>query len=138
MEVQYDILWVTMGKGVSRLVTSMGQRENEKSNLGPSDSALQCSATEPQRLYGKRGPLQSSYMTHVLHTAKISDIYSVMFVTRTRKMVNFELRKEIEKDVFRLVTSMGQSVVEHRSAESEGLRFDSLWGLRIFFFALHS
>ena len=26
------------------------------------------------------------------------------------------------------------SVVEHRSAESEGLRFDSSWGLRIFFF----
>ena len=25
------------------------------------------------------------------------------------------------------------SVVEHRSAESEGLRFDSLWGLRIFY-----
>ena len=24
------------------------------------------------------------------------------------------------------------SVVEHRSAESEGLRFDSSWGLRIF------
>ena len=24
--------------------------------------------------------------------------------------------------------------LEHRSAESEGLRFDSLWGLRIFFF----
>ena len=47
-------------------------------------------------------------MTHVLHTAKISDIYNVMFVTRTRKMVNYELRKEIEKDVFRLVTSMGQ------------------------------
>ena len=26
----------------------------------------------------------------------------------------------------------GVSVVEHRSAESEGLRFDSLWGLGIF------
>ena len=26
----------------------------------------------------------------------------------------------------------GGSVVEHRSTESKGLRFDSLWGLRIF------
>ena len=56
----------------------------------------------------------------------------------------------ILKDVFRLITSVGQrknsespftelktyhlcgSVVGHRSAESEGLRFDSSWGLRIF------
>ena len=28
--------------------------------------------------------------------------------------------------------SLCGSVVEHRSAESEGLRFDSSWGLRIF------
>ena len=28
--------------------------------------------------------------------------------------------------------SLCGSVVEHRSVESEGLRFDSLWGLRIF------
>ena len=56
----------------------------------------------------------------------------------------------ILKDVFRLITSVGQrknsespftelktyhlcgSVVGHQSAESEGLRFDSPWGLRIF------
>ena len=56
----------------------------------------------------------------------------------------------ILKDVFRLITSVGQrknsespftelktyhlcgSVVGHRSAESESLRFDSSWGLRIF------
>ena len=31
----------------------------------------------------------------------------------------------------------GVSVVEHRSAESEGLRFDSSWGLRIFSFYKH-
>ena len=39
-----------------------------ESNLRPSDSALQCSTTEPQRLYGEWGPLQSSYMTRVVHT----------------------------------------------------------------------
>ena len=70
-------------------------------------------------------------------------------------MISFELGKEIEKDVFRLVTSLGQRknsespwVIEpqtfgfrarmlyHRatetkvSAESEGLRFNSSWGIK--------
>ena len=42
-------------------------------------------------------------MTRVLHTARISNVDSVMFVNRLREMVSFELGKEIEKDVFRLV-----------------------------------
>ena len=46
------------------------------------------------------------YMTHVLHTARISNVDGVMFVNRNKR--------------------------ENRSAESEGLRFDSSWGLRIF------
>ena len=46
------------------------------------------------------------YMTHVLHTARISNVDRVMFVNRNKR--------------------------ENRSAESEGLRFDSSWGLRIF------
>ena len=41
---------------------------HEESNLRPLDSALQCSTTEPQRLYGEWGPLQSLYMTGVVHT----------------------------------------------------------------------
>ena len=46
---------------------SMGQRKkvlspNEESNHRPSDSALQCSPTEPQRLYGEQSPLRSSYI----------------------------------------------------------------------------
>ena len=65
-----------------------------------------------------------------------------IFGNRIRDMVSFELGREIEKDVFRLVISAGQrkncefscgiesfslcgSVVEHRSTEPEGLRFDS-------------
>ena len=39
-------------------------------------------------------------MTRLLHTAKISNVDSVMFVYRIREMVSFELGKEIEKDVF--------------------------------------
>ena len=49
---------------VFRLVTSVGQIKNsephEEMNLRPSDSALRCSTTEPQRLYGERGLLRSS------------------------------------------------------------------------------
>ena len=44
-------------------------------------------------------------MTRVLHTARISDVDSSMFVNRIRKMVSFELGKEIRKDV-RLVLSI--------------------------------
>ena len=36
---------------------------HEESNLRPSDSALRCSTTEPQRLHGERGLLRSSYDT---------------------------------------------------------------------------
>ena len=38
------------------------------------DSALRCSTTEQQRLYGERGPLLNSNTTSVLHTARISDV----------------------------------------------------------------
>ena len=67
-------------KDVFRLVASVEQRiilsPHEESNLRPSGSALRCSTTEPERLYGKRGLLRSS----VLHTAKMSNFYSVMVV----------------------------------------------------------
>ena len=36
---------------------------HEESNLRPSDSAFWCSTTEPQRLYGERGLVRSSYDT---------------------------------------------------------------------------
>ena len=45
------------------------------------------------------------HMTRVIHTAKISNVHSVMFVNRIREMVSFELGKVIEKDVVRFVTS---------------------------------
>ena len=48
------------------------------------------------------------HMTRVLYTARISDVDSVMFGNRIRKTASFQLGKEIEKDVFHLVTSMGQ------------------------------
>ena len=39
-------------------------------------------------------------MIHVLHTARISNVGSVMFVNKIREMVSFELGKETGKDVF--------------------------------------
>ena len=57
-------------------------------------------------------------MTHILHTARISNVNGVMFVNRISKMGSFELDKEIEKDFFCLVTSMGQRK-----------KFKSPWGI---------
>ena len=48
------------------------------------------------------------HMTRVLHTARIGNVDSVIFVNTIREMVNFELGKEIDKDVFRLVMSVAQ------------------------------
>ena len=46
------------------------------------------------------------HMTRVLHTARIGNIDSVIFVNTIREMVSFELGKELDKDVFRLVMSV--------------------------------
>ena len=48
------------------------------------------------------------HMTRVLHTARIRNVDSVIFVNTIREMVSFELSKEIDKDVFRLVMSVAQ------------------------------
>ena len=48
------------------------------------------------------------HMTRVLHTARIGNVDSVIFVNTIREMVSFELGKEIDKDVFRLVMSVAQ------------------------------
>ena len=50
---------------------------HKESNLRPSDSALRCSTTEPQRLF-------EVHMTRVLHTAGISNVDGVMFVDRNK------------------------------------------------------
>ena len=67
---------------------------HEESNLRPSDSALRCSITKPQRHYGERG-LYKVPMTLILHNARIShvDVDSVMFVNKIREVVSFELGK---------------------------------------------
>ena len=77
---------------------------HEESILRPSYSALwylplsHRDSTVSQAYY-------EVHMTRVLHTAKISNVDSVMFVNRIRRIVSFELGKVIEKDVVRFVTS---------------------------------
>ena len=61
---------------------------HEESNLGLLDSAIQCSTTEPQRLCGDE-VYYKVHMTHILHTAGISNVNSIIFVNRIRKMVSF-------------------------------------------------
>ena len=54
------------GKDVFRFFVSDKEKmlsPHEESNLRPSDSMLRCSTTEPQRLYGERSLLRSSYNT---------------------------------------------------------------------------
>ena len=57
------------------------------------------------RDHGERGLLRSSYDTR---PARIGNVDSVIFVNTIREMVSFELGKEIDKDVFRLVMSVAQ------------------------------
>ena len=59
----------------------------------------------------ERGPSRSSCTKRVLHSIRISDVVSVVFINRTRKMVGFELGKEIEKDVFRLVRILSRAYI---------------------------
>ena len=55
-----------------------------------------------------------------------------MLANRIRKIVSFELGKEIEKDVFRFVTSMGQRKILSPHEETNALMlFHSSGGLRI-------
>ena len=56
---------------------------HEESNLRLSDSAIQCSTTEPQRLCGD-DVYYKVHMTHILHTAGISNVNSIIFVNRIR------------------------------------------------------
>ena len=71
------------------------------------------------------------HLTSVLHTASISNVDSVLFVDRNKRDVKFWARK-INREMFFVLsrawereTSEYRFDIEHRSAESEGLRFGS-------------
>ena len=95
-------------KDVLRIVTSIGQRKtlssHEESNLRPSYSTLRCSTNDEPHV--ERGLLRSSYDTRPAYCYD-QQFNSVMFVNGIKEMASFELGKEIEKGVFRRVTSVG-------------------------------
>ena len=66
---------------------------HEELNFRFSDFALRCSTTVLKRLYSEQGSLRSSYMTHVLHTARISNVDSVMFVKKSKEDGQFFLAR---------------------------------------------
>ena len=76
----------------------------EESRLRPSYSALRYLPLS-HRDFTVSQVYYEVHMTRVIHTAKISNVYSVMFVNRITEMVSFELGKVIEKDVVRFVMS---------------------------------
>ena len=45
-------------------------------------------------------PLRVSYLIRVLHTTRICNFKGIMCVYSVRKIVNFKLDDEMEKDVF--------------------------------------
>ena len=97
-----------------RLVTSVGQRKilspHEESNLRPSDLR---SAALP--LSHQDSSVSEVYyevlITRVLHTARISNVDSVMFLIEIVEMVSLELDEELRKMFFRLVTSVEQRII---------------------------
>ena len=80
-----------------RLVTSVGYRKilspHEESNLRPSDL---CSDALP--LSHKDSLVSKVYyevlITHVLHTARICNVDSIMFLIEIVEMVSFELSED--------------------------------------------
>ena len=90
-------------KDVCRLVTSVGYRKNSESPWG----------NEPQT-FGFRAPMFYHWETD----STVNEVYYEVHMTcvlhtvhtyyMTWERVSFELGKGIEKDVFRLVTSVGQ------------------------------
>ena len=96
-------------KDVFYLFMSMGQRKNSEFPWG----------IEPQTFRNLHSVMLyhwdtetllwvRSLMRFTLHTSRISNVNSVVFVNRIREVVSFELGEEIKKDVFCLIMSIGQ------------------------------
>ena len=79
---------------------------HEESNLRPSD--LRSDALPLSHQDSSMSEIYYEVLiTRVLHTARISNVDSVMFLIEIVEMVSFELDEELRKMFFRLVTSVG-------------------------------
>ena len=113
-------------KDVFRLVTSVGQRKNSESLRGIEPQTFR----DPMLYHWATDSTVSEvyykvHMTRILHTARISNVDSVIFVNIIREMLSFEPCKEIEKDFFRPVTSVEQ----RKNSESS-------WGIELLILAV--
>ena len=98
-------------------------------------SDLRCSTTEPQKLYSEWGPSGSSYMKRVLRVYITGSLIPFTNVTVATSLILTVRRQRVLLELLNGPRSpWSLSVVEHRSAESEDLKFDSSKGLTIFFF----
>ena len=104
-----------------RLVTSVGWRKilspHEESNLRPSD--LRSAALSLSHQDSSMSEIYYEVLiTRVLHTARISNVDSVMFLIEIVEMVSLELDEELRKMFFRLVTSVEQRIILSPHEES--------------------
>ena len=56
-------------------------------------------------------PLRVSYLTRVLHTTRICNVKGIMCVYSIRKMVNFKLDDEMEKEDFFVSSQVWHRVI---------------------------
>ena len=96
-------MWL-LGKDIFGLVTSVGQKKYSESPQG-----IEPQSIDALPLSHKDSVVSEVYYearkTRVSHTAKISNVDSVLFVNRMREMVSFELGTEIEKDLSLFLSS---------------------------------
>ena len=74
---------------VFRLVTSVGQRRNSESPWGIEPHTFGFRALMPYHWATVSEVPYEVHITRVLHTARISNVNSFMFVNRVREMVSF-------------------------------------------------
>ena len=96
-------MWL-LGKDIFGHVTSVGQKKYSESPQG-----IEPQSIDALPLSHKDSMVSEVYYevrkTRVSHTAKISNVDSVLFVNRMREMVSFELGTEIEKDLSLFLSS---------------------------------
>ena len=84
------------------------KEKNSEAPLRNQNSDLRIPRSDTQPLSHRDSTMSEVYyevhITRIVHTSRISNVGSVMFLNRIR-MVSFQLGKEIEKYVFRLVAS---------------------------------
>ena len=96
-------MWL-LGKDIFGLVTSVGKKKYSESPQG-----IEPQSIDALPLRHKDSMVSEVYYevrkTRVSHTAKITNVDSVLFVNRMREMVSFELGTEIKKDLSLFLSS---------------------------------